>query len=212
MDSAQEIITSKEGLTALLTGFFLFLSLALFVKDFLRGKSKPYLWAWVIRVGLCVVAFWSQLLQGATYSLALAVSQIICGACIVALILYKGSSQSKLDRIDWLALSIAALGVLLWIVSGDPLFSLMGVIVADSCATVMGIRAAIQKGTRESLAFWTCALMAASMAVIAAGSASWIILLAPLFSCANAIANILTTLYVRKKIKRRSYAYQAEAI
>jgi hypothetical protein len=204
-------LMSREGVLALLTGFFTFLALLLFIKDFRRGKSTPYLWAWVIRVAICGVAFWSQLLQGATHSLALALSQIFVGVCIISLIASSGYTRGKLDKIDWAALGIAAMGVLGWVASGDSLFGLIGVILADSCATSMSIRAAIKKGSRESISFWTCALMAASMAVAAAGTAGWVVILAPLFSCLNAVANILTSLYVRKSRMLSAYKFKERA-
>jgi len=201
MEYADGFVMSKE-LLALLTGGFTILSLALFLRGFLKSKTRPYLWAWLVRIAICIVAFWAQLSQGATYSLALAASQIFCALCIIGCIVYARPKMGKLDRMDWTALGIASAGVVLWVTSGNSLYSILGVIVADSCATAMSIRAAVQKGSRESIAFWSCALAAASMATLAAKDSSWTILLAPLFSCLNATANISATLFSTKKHRR----------
>lgn len=190
---------SKEAVMAVTTAFFTFLALALFVRSVLRGTAKPYVWAWVIRVAICAVAFWSQLLEGATYSLALAVSQIVCGFCILALIWYKRPARGRLDTTDWLTLGLALAGVGVWVASGDSLFGLLGVIAADMCATAMGIRASLRSGMRESIAFWFCALCAASAAMAAAQGNGWIIVLAPLFSCVNALVNIFAVLLLRSR-------------
>jgi uncharacterized membrane protein len=201
MDYADGFVMSKELLAAL-TGGFTALSLALFLRGFLKSKTRPYLWAWLVRLAICIVAFFGQMSQGATYSLALAASQIFCATCIIGCIVYAKPKMGKLDTVDWAALGVASAGVVLWIASGNSLYSILGVIIADSCATAMSIRAAIQKGSRESIAFWSCALAAATMATLAAKGSSWAILLAPLFSCLNAAANISASLFSTKKHRR----------
>lgn len=208
MDNAGVFLFSKESLMALLTGFFTFLALFLFIRGFLKGKNKPYVWAWVVRVAICIVAFFGQFSQGATYSLALAFSQILCGLCIIGLIIYTKPAMGKLDKVDWMALIIATMGVVLWITSGNSLYSILGVIVADSCATAIGIRASVINGSRESIPFWVCALAAASMALLSAKDATWAIMLAPLFSCLNAIANIFAATYVKQS--RSAINYQSD--
>lgn len=188
----------KEAILAGATGLFLLLSLAIFVRGVMIGRSRPYLWAWVIRAGICVIAFMTQLLQGATYSLALAGGQMTAVGIIILCILARQPHMGRLDRPDWWALSIAGIGVLWWVISGNPLYGLFGALLADASATAMGIRAAIRRRTAEPLAFWVCSLSAATMAVLAAGTATWTILLAPLFSCVNAWVNIMTIMYLRQ--------------
>jgi hypothetical protein len=189
----------QAEIIALFTGFFSMLALFLFIRGFIKGTAKPYLWAWAIRILICIVAFFSQLSQGATYSLALAFSQILCCAVIIGLTLYAGSAAGKLDKADWTALAIAGLGVICWLASGDSTYSIVGVILADACASVMGIRAAVKKGARESIPFWVCAFMAASLAVGATGGATWTIVAVPLFSCVNAGVNISIAMYMKYK-------------
>jgi len=194
----------KEVVLAGATGLFLLLSLLMFVRGVLNGSSRPYLWAWVIRAGICGVAFTTQILQGATYSLALAGGQLVAVGIIILCILARQPRRGRLDRADWWALGAAGCGVAWWVVSGDPLYGLFGALLADASATAMGIRAAVRRGTAEPMAFWVCSLSAATMAVLAAGTTAWGILLAPLFSCANALANILTIAYVRRVRRRKT--------
>lgn len=189
----------QQEITALLTCLFLLAAVALFIRGSLKGNAKPYMWAWMIRLLICIIAFFSQLFQGATYSLALAFSQALSCVVIIGFIVYAGSATGKLDKVDWAALAIAGFGVVCWLISGDSLYSILGVIIADACASVMGIRAGIKKGTRESIPFWVCACMAACMALIAAKGASWAILIAPLFSCLNAAVNIMAALFGKYK-------------
>jgi hypothetical protein len=190
----------KEAVLAIATGVFTAVAVGMFVRSVITGGSRPYLWAWVLRAGICAVAFVTQMLEGATYSLALAGAQVLGVVFIIACILAFQPRRGRLDRNDWVALGIAGFGVVLWVTSGEPVYGLLGTLLADTSATGMGIRAAVRKGTRESVPFWTCSFVAAAMAVLAAGnSAGWVILAAPLFSCLNAAVNILTVSYVRRR-------------
>jgi hypothetical protein len=206
MENAGLFLMSKETFAAGLTAFFTFLSVYLFVRELYKGKIRPYIWAWVVRLAICIVAFYSQFMQGATYSLALAASQALCCILIIGLIYLKRPAKGRLDVTDWTGFGLAGLGVAIWIISGNPLFSLLGVILADTCATIMGIGAAIKKDASESILFWVCALIAASMALLSAKNATLTIILAPLFSCINALINILATLYIRSKPQNKLLA------
>lgn len=194
MENAGLFLVPKESFLALLTIIFTFTSLAFFIKDFRKQHKQPYVWAWATRLAICLVAFTGQLAQGATYSLALTLSQLLCCVCIIGLSL-RMQGKGKLDAVDWLALVIAGLGVVLWVVSGESLYGLFGVLVADACATLMGIRAAARTRSRESATFWWWAFLAACTALLSARSASWAILLVPVFSCFNALVNIAAALY-----------------
>jgi hypothetical protein len=148
------------------------------------------------------VAVLSQVAGGATYSLALSGGQVVTGLIIVGLIVFLQPRMGSLDRMDYISIAIASFGVLVWIMSGNPLYGLLGALLADAAATVMGIRASLLKGTRDSVAFWVCCMGAAIAALLAAGVTSWLVMLAPLFSLVNAAANIMAVWYVRQqKIK-----------
>jgi hypothetical protein len=209
MDSAILFGVSKQAALAGLTGLFIGLALLAFLRTS-RGKRLPYIWAWVIRVALTVVALVSQMAGGATYSLALTASQVLVGLVIVVVVARRQPVLGRLDRMDWLGICLAAGGVVLWLASGNPLYGLLGVIVADCSATAMGIRANIRKGSQESVGFWACALLAAVAATLAAGNASLTVLLAPLFGCVNALANIATVLLVRLRRQRVRLATEAK--
>ena len=110
--------------------------------------------------------------------------------------------QSLLGRVtaaDRLAVGAAMVGVVVWIWSGNPLYGLLGAIVSDTAATALGIHASIVRGTRDSMAFWMFAFLAGLSALLATDMASVVIVLAPLFSCVNAGANILALVYVRRR-------------
>jgi hypothetical protein len=193
---------SQEATLAILTGVFSAIALAMFAHSIIRHRSQPYVWAWLVRVVICMLGFLSQLAGGATYSLALSGGQVVMGLIIISLIVWRRPRLGRLDRIDGIGVIVAAAGLAVWLASGNPLYGVMGALLADAMATLMGIRAGLRRGTHDSLAFWACCGSAALAALLAAGNGSLVIWLAPLFSCVNALANIVAIAYVRQRNRR----------
>ncbi len=196
---------------AAMTAILTLTAITMLLRGLLKKTAQPYIWAWVIRSGLCAVALLSQLAGGATYSLMLSGTQLAGCFLIVGLIWYRRPQTGRLGRMDWLAIITACIGVVWWRVSGDPLYGLMGVLAADAAATALGIRATLLRRASESLPFWLLSLAASCAAVLAAGDASLVVLLAPLFSCCNALANIAAVAYIRAR-KRRTIYEQTAAV
>ncbi|HSW65621.1 MAG TPA: hypothetical protein VLI54_00590 [Bacillota bacterium] len=196
---------------AALTAIFTITAITMLLRGLLKKTSQPYLWSWVIRGGLCAVALLSQVAGGARYSLMLSGTQLLGCFFIVGLLFYRKPRAGRLSRIDWLAIAISGAGVAWWQLSGDPLYGLLGVLTADGVATALGIRACLLRRASESMPFWVLSFAASCTAVLSADSASLVVLLAPLFSCCNALANIAAIAYVRAR-KRRTIHEQTIAI
>jgi hypothetical protein len=178
---------------------FTVVAIGIFVRSIVAKKSSPYLLAWGIRVLLVAVAFLSQLAAGATYSLALSGGQLVGGLFIIGLIINLRPDLGRLRGTDWLAIALAGIGVAVWKLSGNPLYGLLGSIIADGSATALGIYASIVRKTYDSVAFWCYAFLAAGLAILATGNTTnMVIILAPAFSCLNAAINIGAWWYVRQ--------------
>lgn len=190
---------SKEGIAATVTAVCIVLAFYLFLRDIRCKKAQPYIWAWVIRIGIVVIAFACQAAKGATFSLALSGTQLVGGLLLIAYMLVRQRRLGKLDAMDYGTMGLAGVGLLVWLGSGDAIYAAIGVIVADAAATIMGVRAAFIKGAADSLPFWLCCLAAGAMAVVSTGGQSLAIALIPLASFTNAVLNIGTILIVRAR-------------
>lgn len=200
-----ERVGMQDIVLSIATAALSLIASAIIIRELLGTGQKPYLWAWVIRLALVAVGFASQAAAGASYSLTMSGMQLLTCAVIIALVIRSRSQSGRLQGAEWGALSAAGVGAAVWVVSGDPLHGLLGVIVADASATVLGIYAAFRKGTQESIGFWLCSLGAATaMAVVVAGSDNIVVMLAPAFSWLNAAVNILAISFVRMYKRRQS--------
>lgn len=198
-----------------ISALFTVVALGILIHAIIKKRSKPYLLAWCIRVSLVGVAFLSQLTAGATYSLAMSGTQMIGGVFVIGLIALRQQSAGRLTRLDGFAIGMAGVGVVVWVLSGNPLHGLLGTILADMTATALGIHASLKHGTRESLPFWAFAFVAALAATFAAAgtdATNAAVLLAPLFSCVNAVTNIVACWYVRQRSIKYAAAQQPAVI
>jgi hypothetical protein len=190
---------SSELVAAVLIAGFSLASIIVYVRGIRAGKSLPYLWAWLIRVALVALIFAAQLSEGATYSLALYGMQLFGATSIVVLIIKRQGKLGRIDGIDWFAIIAASGGLFAWAVSGNALYSVLGVILADATATGIGVRAALVYKRRESAMFWGLAFCAASLALLTVAGGPLVLVLAPLFSCINALVNIQMSWWVRRQ-------------
>ncbi|HLZ14540.1 MAG TPA: hypothetical protein VKQ34_00960 [Candidatus Saccharimonadales bacterium] len=177
-------------------------------------RSEPYAWAWLLRIGLALLAFLSQLAKGASYSLALSGTQVAGGLFIVGLILARHHGQLKkgLDHTDSFALGAATTGVAVWLLSGEALFALWGAILADAAATLMGVKEAWLRGRSESVTFWLLSLCAGLCALASGWHGTLAVVLYPLFTMTNGAVNIATILAVRLRRKwAQALAAQTES-
>lgn len=109
-----------------LTGVLLIIGFALYLVDIVRGKTKPERASWLIWSVLGGIAFFSQLADGATWSLVLpGIDTLIVFAIFVLSIRY---GVGGLLRRDIISLVVAALGLLLWYLSREPLVALLAVL------------------------------------------------------------------------------------
>lgn len=192
-------LVTQAAIYAVGTGLFTFVSVGLYIWSIHTKRSRPYVWAWLLRIALAVLAFVSQLAKGATYSLALSGAQVVGGLLILGWIVayHRQQLKGKLDRTDRLALLAAGAGIAVWSASGEPLFAIIGIILADACATVMGVKEALLRGRTESLGFWAMSFLSASLALLSGRSGTIAVLSYPFFSLANAAINIVVLLVRR---------------
>lgn len=170
------------------------------LKDIVSGASSPDLLTWLIRAILCALLFCALVYEGATYaSLALWFSQLICCVGIVALTIKKHGPLGKISWIDGICIVFASAGVFAWAISSDPVYGVVGVILAELVATAMGVRAAFIKRRLESFQFWILALCAAVLSLMMVDTLTLALVLAPAFSVGNAVVNIATVWWIARQ-------------
>lgn len=105
------------------------ISLSLYMRTIVAGKTRPHAFSWIIWGVLMAVTFVAQHTQHAgAGAWQTAVSSVMCGTVGVLSLFY---GERYITRSDWVAL-VAALGTIpLWIVLKDPLLSVIILMIID---------------------------------------------------------------------------------
>ncbi len=106
-----------------------------YVRDILRGATRPHRGTWLIWSALGATAFASQLADGATWSLALVGVQTVMMALILVLSIRFGMGGASAADLSLIAL--AGLGIAGWAISSQPVVATLFVVVADLVGLAM---------------------------------------------------------------------------
>jgi len=170
---------------------FAFLSAAIvligappYLFDILKHKTKPERATWFIWSVQGSIAFYSQLLLHAHWSLLFAGLNAGGNLAVFILALFYGVGGWK--RIDIVALIIAAVGVVVSAVAKAPLIALFAVILADFAGLVPTLHKTYLMPGSETTITWFALGTSALLAIGSVGSWEFSLLLYPVyFALAN---------------------------
>lgn len=165
-----------------IAAFFSIFSYVPYVKDIFHGKAKPERASWFIWAVLVTIQFFSQLSKGATYSLGLSGSQLFGITLIFFLSIKFG--YGKLGIKDYVALLIAAIGLIIWYFTHDATTALVITIGIDSIGSLLTIDKAYKDPLSEPLPMWVMNLFAGVFASLAVGKLDVVLLLYPFYTIA----------------------------
>ena len=138
-----------------------------YIIDILRGKTKPQRATWFIWSVLGIIAFTSQLMLGASWSLVFTGLDTFGSVLGFVLSLRFGvGGWAKLDRA---ALAVAAIGVFCSLLVQQPVIAILGVITADCSGTILTVRKAFRMPETETTISWILVGSGALCSVLAVG-------------------------------------------
>lgn len=139
-----------------------------YIRDILSKKTKPERATWWIWLALNLIAFWALLSTGWTWYLAMMIAQI--GAvCLIAILSLK-YGYGKFKRRDIISLVIAAIGIVLWKLTNQPIAALLIVMCVDSIGLWLTLVKTWEAPHTETLISWVLAAAASVLGLIAVGS------------------------------------------
>ena len=165
-----------------------------YVRDTLRGSTRPHRGTWLVWSVLAVVVCFSQEADGASWSLPMAVTQAVLITLIFALSLGRGVGGA--GAADGVMLAIAAAGLAGWLVVGTPLVATACVVVADVIAVAMMVPKTYRDPYSETLSTFALAGLSGALAVGAVGSLDVSLLLYPAYFC---LVNAGLALLIRQR-------------
>jgi len=114
-----------------------------YIRDTLRGSTRPQFVTWLIWTVLAVVVCASQAADGASWSLLVAGAHAALNGAVAVLALRR--SVGFAARQDAVVIVLAGFGLIGWLVSGEPIVATLCVIAAD----LVGLAAMTPKAYRQ---------------------------------------------------------------
>jgi hypothetical protein len=163
----------------IIAGILQLVASAPYLRDTLRGSTRPQRATWTIWTSLSFVVLASQWASGATWSLALTIGQAMSCAAILALAIPRG--VGGLSRIELLLLGIAALGIAGWQVSDDPVVATCSVVLADIIGVALMLPKTYRRPDSETVSTYAIGFVSTIFALAAVGSLAPALLVYPVY-------------------------------
>ncbi|HEY4964112.1 MAG TPA: hypothetical protein VIH90_05445 [Candidatus Saccharimonadales bacterium] len=169
-----------------------------YIKDVIKGRTKPQRISWALFFGLNVINLANQIALNAHSSLWLIYSWTLVTFIIFALSIKKGVGGKS--RIDIICVSGAILGLILWALLKTPLASLYCNLLVGIIAFIPTIKKAYVSPGTETKISWLTATIAAVLSTISVGRGDSTLLLIPV--CSAILSGTIFTILVVRGHKR----------
>jgi hypothetical protein len=179
-----------------------------YIRDTLRGRTRPHRGTWLIWGVLAVVAFFSQYADGARWSLVMAATQAVLIGIIFVISIGRG--EGGVSAVDLTLIAIAGAGVAGWLLIDEPAVATAFVVVADLIGVAMMVPKTYRDPASETLSTFALASLSGMLATGAVAELDATLLLYPLyFTLAN--GGIALLIVVRRRALAASPASPVEA-
>ena len=152
-----------------------------YVRDTLRGSTRPHRGTWLIWGVLAVVVSLSQYADGASWSLVMAGVQAVLTSLVFVLSIRRG--EGGVSRADITMIAIAGAGVIGWIAADEPLVAPTCVVAADLIGAGLMVPKTYRDPYSETLITFAFASLGGALAAGAVGMVDVSLLLYPVYYC-----------------------------
>ena len=171
-----------------------------YVRETVRGSTRPHRGSWLIWEVLAVVACVAQLADGASWSALMTGTQAILTGLVFLLAIRYG--EGGMSAGDLTLIALGGGGVIGWLLARDPVVAVECVIAADLIACAMTTRKICRDPHSETLSTYALASLGGALATSAVGMLDISLLLYPAYYClVNAAMAIL--IYRQRALGRR---------
>lgn len=130
------------------SGVLIFISVLPYIRDILKGKTKPNSVTWFGWTLLMAIGLFAQINEGASFSVLLLAGDTLATGTVFALSLKRG--VAKYTILDKTSLAFGLMAIILWVITKNPLTALVISVVADFIVSVPTLRKAIYDPLSET--------------------------------------------------------------
>lgn len=185
-------------------GILMIVSSIPYTRSILKGYTKPHRMTYFIWAILILIAFFSQLAKGGSWSLLLTVGDSI--AVLITFILSIKFGIGGLEKRDIISLFGVVVSLIIWYFTKEPAFALFLIILIDLIGLNLTIIKTWKNPETENLMAWVLCAIGGFFGALAVGSFNFILLSYPIYIC---LANSCIAIII---INRRKYLHLANSI
>ena len=186
----------KSILGLIATGL-VFLGYIPYIKDIIKGKTKPHVYSWFLWCFVTLIAFALQVSDGAgAGSLVTLAAALMCIVVIGIGFFYK--SKVEIKKIDTVFLILAVVALGLWLIAKQPVLSAILTTLIDLLGFAPTVRKSWNDPESETVSFYALNTTRFGLAIVALQKYSVLTALYPItWLAANGLFAIM--LILRKK-------------
>lgn len=154
-----------------------------YLRDVFWGSTRPHRGTWLIWSALAIVVCFSQWADGASWSLIMVLTQAVLTTAVFAVAIFRG--QDGLTAVELMLIAIAGVGIVGWLVSGEPIVATACVVAADLIAVAMMAPKTYRDPLSETLATFVFASIGGALAAGAVGAFDASLLVYPIYYCVS---------------------------
>lgn len=164
---------------AILVALMMLAGAPAYLRDILKGKTKPQRASWFIWTILGVTAFIAQLKLHGAWSLVFVGMDALGNIVVFCLSLKYGTGGWSIS--DKIALLVAILSVAVSLVYHEPFLALVGVVLADLSGALLTILKTYRLPDSETTITWLFLGSASLVGALSVGKLDWQLLLYPVY-------------------------------
>jgi hypothetical protein len=180
------------GAVAVLLGFISYIP---YYRNIFSGKTKPHAFTWLVWTVLNATAFFGQVAgHGGAGTWATATASLMS---LLTFFIALKRGYRDFPPLDYLSLAGAGLALVLWAITGQPLLSIVLVVLVDTLGFIPTFRKSIKKPYQETASTYIINGIKFAISIIALQHYSLLTILYPAFV---AFSNMVFVglLYVRR--------------
>jgi hypothetical protein len=170
-----------------------------YVRDTVRGITRPHQGSWLIWGVLAIIACLSQRADGASWSVLMTATQAILTGFVFLLAIRYG--QGGITPAELFLIALAGTGIVGWILSRDAVVALGCVVAADLIAFAMMMPKVHRDPGSETLSTYALASLGGALAAGAVSQPDASMLIYPAYYC---LVNATTALLIHRRRARLS--------
>ncbi|MFA5936603.1 MAG: hypothetical protein WC822_01855 [Candidatus Paceibacterota bacterium] len=180
------------------SGILMALSVIPYAKSIFRLETKPQRMTWLIWSILIIIAFFSQLAEGGTWSLLLTVGDTL--AVLICFFLSIKFGVGGFRKIDIISLCGAGISLIFWYITKEPAVALFFIILTDFIGASLTISKTWKNPESENFIAWAMCGVGGFLGTLAVGKLDFVLLSFPIYVCLINSAMAIIILIRKRKL------------